>query len=214
VTMKGLISHEALAFVVAVGLLFVAVSTSIGSTGIRTFYIDEAAVGETGFTIEADWDQAGPPHVWLDWAPPTTLADPPEGFVLLDGTLGITTDIPDGQMTLQVRIAYDPNELRAIGWDGTKRPSMIRLIKGDSHSYWRPIEDVIRLRGLSARRKMTPADFTLGHYGADLDNEYVWAVIDVPGTFAIGIPEPASLACLIGGVGALMLRRRRRRTGD
>jgi hypothetical protein len=209
VTTNRFISHGVLALV-AVGLLLTAASTAAGSTGIRTFYIDEAA-GETGYTIEADWSQTGVPQATWDWDPPITQAYPPQGFIMLDGTLEITTAIPDGQMALCVRIAYDPNELRAIGWDGKKPPSMARKRMMDQSPKWRLIADVIRLRGLPARRKMGPADLTLGHYGVDLDNEYVWAVIDVPGTFAIGIPEPASLACLVGGLGVLAMRRSRRR---
>jgi len=48
----------------------------------------------------------------------------------------------------------------------------------------------------------------VGHYGVDVADGYVWAVLDTPGTFGV-IPEPTSLGLL--GLGSLVLVGRRRR---
>jgi len=192
-------------------LVSITVSVQAASTGIRTFYIDEAALGETGYKIESQWDESGIPTAWWDDGTPLDIANAPQGFELLDGTLHITTSIPNGQMKLQVRIQYDPDSLRAKGGRRAKPPILLRRKRVARVMRWRPITDIMGVRGLRARRKRGPATFELGHYGTDWTNDYVWAVADVPGTFAIGVPEPVSLLCVAGGIGVLMLRRPKRR---
>ena len=193
----------------ALGVALLAIAGAACGAGIRSFYIDEAA-SPTGYTIEAEWEATGLPSAYWDDGTPVDLAAAPQGFELLDGTLAIATSIPDGQMKLQVRVAYDPLELRAQGGRAQKPPVLMRRTQVGQDMRWRPITDLIRVRGLRARRRIGPADFMLGHYGVDWDNEYVWAVIDVPGTFTVGVPEPVSLLCLAGGIGMLVLRRPRR----
>jgi hypothetical protein len=192
----------------AVVLLSITVSMQ-ASTGIRTFYIDESAVkGDCTIEVQGEWDPTY--EVILKSSAVTAAA--PQGFTLLDGTLEIgTSNIENtGIRKMQVRIRYDSARLRTLGGRVANPPRLLRLRRVGRVRRWRPIRDALRLRGLRARRKTGPATFELGHYGTDWTNEYVWAVTDAPGTFAIGIPEPISLLCMAGGVGVLVLRRRKR----
>jgi len=52
-----------------------------------------------------------------------------------------------------------------------------------------------------------------GNRPHDLERTYVWAVMDAGGDYTVGgqIPEPATIATLLAGAAALMLRRRRKR---
>lgn len=195
--------------VATVVLLSITVSLQ-ASTGIRTFDIDEAAIkGDCKIEVQGEWD----PSYEVTLKPSTVTADAPRGFELLDGTLEISTNNIEntGIRKMQVRIRYDSARLRDLGGRVANPPTLFRLKRVGRVKRWRPIREIIRLRGLRARRKTGPATFELGHYGTDWTNEYVWAVVDVPGTFAIGIPEPASLLCMASGIGVLLLRRRKRR---
>jgi len=109
-------------------------------------------------------------------------------------------------MILRVRMEYDPARLRR---KAIRRTDLVLLKRHKGGLRWRPMGDVMRLRGLRARRRIGAPIRTLGYYGVDTNDTYVWAVLDVPGTYAIGVmPEPASLLCCAAGVGLLVLRRR------
>ena len=136
----------------------------------------------------------------------------PDGFVLLDGTLTITTAIPDGSMRLQVRREIDRARARQLGLR-ERELTLFRLkprVAGPA--VWRPIVQRIRERMGPGKARKIPntADFMLGHYGVALTDHYVWGVIDVPGTYAVGMPEPTTLLCLAGGAALLLSNRRRR----
>jgi hypothetical protein len=190
-------------------LLSITVSLQAASTGIRSFYIDEAAVkGDCKIEVQGEWD----PTYEVILKPSTVTIPPPQGFELLDGTLEISTNNIEstGIRKMQVRIRYDSARLRTLGGRIANPPRLLRLRRVGRVRRWTPIREVLRLRGLRARRRTGPATFKLGDYGTDWTNEYVWAVTDVPGTFAIGVPEPISLLCMAGGMGILVLRRRKR----
>jgi len=139
------------------------------------------------------------------------LAPPAPGFVLLDNTFVEVAPASLGprDMLLRVRMEYRPARARAMGL----RPRNLRLMRLRARDQqWHPIDRVMRARGLCPRRILGRPMYRVGNYGVCLDDTYVWAVIDLPGTYAIGAPEPASLACVLGGAGLLWLRRRRGRT--
>ena len=192
-------------------LLSVTVSLQAASTGIRSFYIDEAAVikGDCKIEVQNQWD----PSYEVTLSASTATGEIPKGFKLLDGTLEINSNIPSSEVRRRrVRIRYDSARLRALGGRLNNPPTLLRLRRIGQARRWRPIRRIMDLRGLRGIRKSGPATFELGHYGTDWTNEYVWAVADVPGMFAIGVPEPISLLCLVGGIGVLALRRPKRRT--
>lgn len=192
----------------AVVLLSITVSLQAASTGIRTFYIDETAVkGDCKIEVQGEWD----PSYEVPLSASTATGEVPQGFELLDGTLEISTNIPNTEIRrLRVRIRYDSARLRNLGGRVAKPPTLLRLKRVGRVRRWRPIRDIMSQTGLRPRRRTGPATFELGHYGTDWTNEYVWAVTDAPGTFTIGIPEPISLLCMAGGMGVLVPRRRKR----
>jgi len=131
-------------------------------------------------------------------------------FILLDNTLKVTvTPTSDGRMRQRARMEYTDRALRQKG----VRERSLRLLRLDrTRNKWRPCWVAIERpeRARVARQRNRPRDFILGHYGYDMTDNYVWAVIDVDGEYAIGgVPEPATLAILGAGLGLLICRRKR-----
>ena len=54
---------------------------------------------------------------------------------------------------------------------------------------------------------------SLGDYGFDPSSHVAWAVLDHSGTYAVTVPEAASIGMLIVGAAGLTVRRTRRRLG-
>ncbi|MDP6545037.1 MAG: hypothetical protein QGH60_13690 [Phycisphaerae bacterium] len=209
-SIRNSIQRRFCALAATAALLSVTVSLQAASTGIRSFYIDEAAVikGDCKIEVQNEWD----PSYKVTLSASTATGEIPQDFKLLDGTLEITADIPSTELRrLRVRIRYDSARLRTLGGRLANPPTLLRLRRVGQGRRWKPIREIMELRGLRGIRKSGPATFELGHHGTDWNNKYVWAVVDTPGTFAIGVPEPISLLCLAGGIGVLALRRTKRR---
>ena len=160
---------------------------------------------------------------WLDGPPAAPGDTVVGGYRLLDLTLEITTDLPLGD-TIQVqrRMEFDAGQPIPSGMDAATpqlfglRERSLRILRRQpgpfSFSWGIPQPAIIHTDRADVRRIYGPADFVLGHYGVDLDNDYVWAVVDFPGTFAVGgVPEPAMAALLLGGAIPLVLLLRRTR---
>lgn len=147
----------------------------------------------------------------------------PGGFVLLDNTLLVTSDltIPGGRR-IRARLDFGRYNggragIRAMG----VRFNSIRLLRADfARQRWIPAVDSIRKRAEADIRFLTGirANFVLGNHGIDTQNEFVWAVVDTAGDqyFAIGgtsaIPLPAAWLLFLTGSGMLALVARRRRS--
>ncbi len=109
------------------------------------------------------------------------------GFRLLDGTLNLQTSAASGRALTQIRMQFDGRALRRAGI----RVGDLRLMRFDVRANsWvrarRLINDIRARTGarfFSGRR----ADFTLGHFGVDLQENNVWGVMDVGGLYAIGV---------------------------
>ena len=132
-------------------------------------------------------------------------------FVLLDGTLRITSNIAQGEKRVRIRMGYNPTRVRSSGL----RERSVRLMRLDARrARWQPAFRAIRNVGrVDIRRLQGRADFVLGHYGVDLLGRDAWGVVDVTSDYAVGalpIPEPLSLSCLAAGGVLLLLSHKRR----
>lgn len=141
------------------------------------------------------------------------------GFQLVDDTLALRLSVQNNETRerlrelparakARVRIGYDRSRIRAQG----HRPQNLTLMrlarKEDATRLWIPVDRALRKKGIRTIRRAGDPIFELGYYGNDEANEYVWAVMDMPGTYALGIPEPASLLLAAAGAGLLAIRRR------
>lgn len=146
----------------------------------------------------------------------------PDGFVLLDNTLHVTSNLTPGGRRIRARMDFGRYNggragIRAMG----VRFNSIRLLRADFNTRrWIPAVNAIRDQSIVPIRFLTGirANLALGHYGIDKQNEFVWAVLDTAGEqfFAIGglsaIPLPAAWLLFLTGSGMLVLVARRRRS--
>jgi len=178
--------------------LFLDPGTTDNETGIRV-------VNEGSFSFKVEIEG-------VEVVDPADAVAP--GFRLLDNTLLRVTTTPsaDGRMKAGIGIEFDPARLRA-----GERPRNLVLMRREKESaaLWRPIPWVMRKKGYTPRKmdKSSPrlalyGMGPIGEYGVDLENQCVWAVVDVGGSYAIGIPEPITVALLGTGAGLLLCRRK------
>jgi hypothetical protein len=138
------------------------------------------------------------------------------GFLLLDGTLRVSSNLPVGRQLVGIRMGYSGREIRRAG----ARESSVRLLRrrdvGRRFGRWLPAVRAVQGRYDIVRYPHTPPLPSLGNvgnHGFDRTNQFVWAYLDVTSDYAVGalaVPEPASLAFLASGFGLLALRRYRR----
>jgi hypothetical protein len=145
---------------------------------------------------------------------PGELVQP--GFVLLDGTLHVSTSAAEGRARARYQLRFDERALRRLG----VRAADLRLMRRDARTNtWvrarRLILDAEARAGarfLFGRRAL----FELGTFGVDTDRGLVWGVMDVDGSYAIGaasrVSEPLSVVLVGSGLFGLGYVRRRRKT--
>ncbi|MEX0886495.1 MAG: PEP-CTERM sorting domain-containing protein [Phycisphaeraceae bacterium] len=178
--------------------------------------LDPNGIDATGLRFRNLSEQSGTVSISRSNEPLPTLAtigSPyDEPFRMIDNTLLEidTSAFADGRMRLRIRMGYEGRVIRQAGL----RARTLHLMRFHRRwDCWQPavfaIRDVRRMdfRFFPNRQ----ADFTLGHFGVDQENQYVWAVIDTNGTYAIaGVPEPATMSLMFAAGGlAVMLHRRR-----
>ncbi len=151
------------------------------------------------------------------------LSQNPQGsadgeFLLLDGTLRVTIGgLAPGDYQMLIMREYSPAALRAYSRVRAIRV-MRRVRRGNPiESRWiraKLTEGRIRPVGVRAAPKteMRARDTSLlGQHGYYPDKNYAWAVVDQASDFAVGadvVPEPSSLALLLGvGSSVFLLRR-------
>jgi hypothetical protein len=139
------------------------------------------------------------------------------GFLLLDGTLRVSSSLPARRQLVRIRMGYDGRRLARAG----ARESSVRLLRrraipGRTAGRWLPAIRAVQGRYDIVRYPdMSPGRFpgNVGNHGFDRRNQFVWAYLDVTSDYGVGalaVAEPASLAFLVSGVGLLVLRRVRR----
>ena len=214
---------------VAVLCVAVLVPRPAGALVLHVTTIDAGAVETldwTGDTGDADntgitlWNRSdAPATVSIEYLPVNPPGDPPEGFLLLDGTLRVDTGaLGDGDLRMLVVREYDPVRARR---KRLKRERMSVMRRDRARAKYRRARCLVR--PMLTRKKRLVAEIRLalrrkeagllGSRGIDLTNTCVWAVVDKSSDFVAGgevIPEPVSLACVVGGLGVLVLGRRRR----
>lgn len=138
-----------------------------------------------------------------------------DDFLLLDGTLRVSSTIPAGQQRIRVRMGYERAGLRRAGL----RTSSVRLLRRRAlgrTARWLPaVQAATGRAGVRfARTSPLQTERRVGFYGFDADTEFVWAILDRNSDYAVGaqlVAEPASLVLLAGGLGALFASCRYRR---
>lgn len=143
----------------------------------------------------------------------------PDGFVLLDNTLRVTSTNPAGKRRIRIRMDFG-RYLRAGRIPGIRADS-IRLLRANERfsGRWLPAVRRIneqRIADVRYLRILEDDDFVLGHHGIDLKREFAWAITDTGGTqyFAIGgvvVPLPAAWLLFLSGSGLLFMVSRNRR---
>ena len=176
-----------------------------------------------GITVRNDSSTAGTVEVTFDPANPAQSGDGvPPGFLLFDGSLKVTANIQGDQFLARVRRDVRMSrirEIRARHGIRTLRLDSMQLARRETGSrVWKRFSE---LRGLRAKRYAdVRPDFSrirAGDYGYYLDSNedtvFVWGAVE--GTLSSwgigGVPEPASIVCMVSGVGLLLLTLWRRK---
>ena len=186
---------------------------------------DPAGGDDTGIRVINLAPQGGTVRVSLESGARDFNLALPDGFLLLDNTLHVTSDLLPGGRRLRARVdfgRYGRAGIRAMGI----RVGSLRVLRADFASgRWIRAIDSIRAfdfnqeRVLVERRFLTAlrANPVIGNYGIDLQKEFAWAVVNTSGDqyFALGglsqVPLPAAWILFLSGSGLLAWSTRRRR---
>ena len=144
----------------------------------------------------------------------------PEGFVLLDNTLRVTSTNSAGKRRMRIRMDFGRYGGRAGLRDLGIRANTIRILRADRASgrWVRAVRRINEKRFADVRYlRALRADFVLGHHGFDRDKQFAWAVTDTRGdqyfTLAglANVPVPAAWLLFVSGSGLMWLVTRKRR---
>ena len=150
----------------------------------------------------------------------------PDGFLLLDNTLHVTSDLQPGGLRLRPRLDFGRYGGRAGIRARGIRVGSLRVLRADFASgRWIRAIDSIRALDFNRERVLVERRFlralktepVIGNYGIDLQKEFAWAVVNTSGDqyFALGglgqVPLPAAWMLFLSGTGLLAWSARRRR---
>ena len=164
--------------------------------------------------------------VTVEYLSTNPVADVAEGYCLLDGTLRVTTNLPEGEYRMLVARAYDRTRARVEEREHGLRRNTLQIMRRASDRprhptpLWaparcldRPRGDIERARSAPQRQLRNKERGHLGRRGIDPTATVVWTVTDNASDFAVGglIPEPVALTgMLVVGAGLLIKRRFKR----
>jgi len=125
-------------------------------------------------------------------------------FRLVDGTLVVHSDIPAGQIRVGYRIEFDREALIRVGSD----PSSARMLRRTRTGWVRAVR-AIRV-GDPLPYALRDFDFTfpVGAHGRSPDKNYVWGILDVNSSYAVGalpFSVPALAPVLALGLGGILV---------
>jgi len=171
-----------------------------GQSGIRI-------LNESGLIYKVEFDGMTPPE-----------EEVAAGYQLVDETIGLTLSAkrPEARENdsvlpgrARIRLSYDRNLIRTMGFRERELTLMRLVRKPDNRLLWRPCSRIIEARhGRAIKRVGGSPVFARGYYGVDFD-PFVWAVMDLPGQYAIGIPEPTAMLLFAAGASLLAIRRKK-----
>jgi len=174
-------------------------------------------LSRTGIQITNLWNDSGQVSVELLQGPAAQKGDEvARGFVLLDNTLRVHSDIPIGEQRVRVRMGYRRADLRRLGLRAGSVRLMRRRVLGRRAARWLPaVQAATGRAGIRfARTSPLRVPGRVGNYGFEADQQFVWAIVDRNSDYAVGarlVPEPASVGLLGMGLLALFVGGRYRR---
>ena len=135
-----------------------------------------------------------------------------EGFELLDGTLRISTNVPDGEKRVRVRMGYSEQRILRRGLRlGSQR--LFRRARLRTGARWGRAVRAVQGRATIRRFARSGPVPGLGHFGFDASESYVWSFLDVSSDFAVAartVAEPTSMMLIVGGLGLISWSTRRK----
>ena len=165
------------------------------------------------------WNMSsGPDTITIEGLPQTDLTAE-DGFLMLDGSLRVTTNLQAGEFRVLLLREYNEVRVRRLRRRALLRGRLrVMRRKGGEARYRRARLRArrmreIRLYGAPVRELRARRTGHLGRRGVDTTKSYVWAVVDNASDFGVGapVPEPMSMTILLAGAAGLLIRRRRGR---
>jgi len=189
-------------------------ATPVAPDEVVTFDLSSEAGNDSAVII---WNTSGATgDVVIEYLATNPVDEAEEPFLLLDGTLRVTTDLAPGDLRALVIREYD--RLKRVK-KKISRLTLRVMRRKRARLMYRPARCLYRTKPEIEGGTAAPRDEIrrkesglLGRRGIYETDTYVWTVVDQASDFAVGgmVPEPVTTTCLVAGMGVLLWRKRRR----